>query len=173
MLGHVRVSDEVFYSDQPITLIDPESIGWLKRQAQAAPRRRARLCAHPDAEDGLHEMLIALGRISYVRPHRHRGKSESFHLIEGSLTVLIFGDDGSLVRTIDMAAADPSRPFYYRLNAPLFHTVVPTSDPVVFHEVTNGPFRRQDTDFAPWAPVEGDEAAIARWRESLPTEAQR
>ena len=46
--------------------------------------------------------------------------------------------------------------FYHRLADAWFHTVIPTSEMVVFHETTNGPFRRQDTIFAPWSPPEDD-----------------
>ena len=41
------------------------------------------------------------------------------------------------------------------------------SERVIFHETTNGPFRREDTIFAPWAPEESDEAAGARFLSSL------
>jgi hypothetical protein len=32
---------------------------------------------------------------------------------------------------------------------------------VVFHETTNGPFDRAETEFAPWAPAEGEPEAAA------------
>lgn len=149
-----RVNDEVFYTTGDIASVDGAAIGWLKERAAANPRRRARLCAHPGTDDTLHEMLIVHGMDAYVRPHRHLGKSESFHLIEGELSVLILDDAGTVVRRIDMAAPGGDKPFFYRLSAPLFHTVVPRSEPVVFHEVTNGPFRREETKFAAFAPEE-------------------
>src|SRR5262245_15632112 len=80
-----QVSPEVFYAEGEIAVAGAELIDVLRRAAAASPKRRARLCAHPGTEDLLHEMLIVLGRDSYVAPHRHIGKSESFHLIDGAL----------------------------------------------------------------------------------------
>src|SRR5204862_7175921 len=69
-------------------------VGMVKGTGTTNARRRARLCAHPNPDDPLHEMLIVLDRGTYVRPHRHAGKSESFHVIEGELDVVLFAYDG-------------------------------------------------------------------------------
>jgi hypothetical protein len=59
------------------------------------------------------------------------------------------------------------RTFYYRLAAPWYHTLLVSSEFLVFHEVTNGPFRREETVLAPWAPAEGDLAAVAAFQERI------
>ena len=99
---------------------------------------------------------------AYVRPHKHIGKSESFHVIEGLLLVVVFDDEGSKIEDIPMGDMHSGELFYYRLPANLYHTVIPQQDFVVFHEVTNGPFDRSDTVFAPWAPAEDDKPDIQR-----------
>lgn len=149
-----RIAEEVAQADADVAVVGPEAVRWLKEQALGTRRRRMRLCAHPGPDDLLHEMLIVHPRAAYVPPHKHPGKSESFHVVDGRLTVFLFDESGAIVRTIPMGAGDPDRAFYYRLSEPLYHTVVPESDLVVFHEVTNGPFRREDTVFAPWAPAD-------------------
>lgn len=159
ILDFTKVSDEVLYSPGAITRVDRDDIGRLKAMAAKNPRRRIRLCAHPDTADPLHEMLIVHMRDAYVPPHRHPGKSESFHIIEGELTVVVFDEAGGVTDVIEMGAPDSGRAFYYRLSEPRYHTVIPTTDVVVFHEVTNGPFRRQDMEYAPWAPAEDDRGA--------------
>ena len=77
-----RINDEVYVSDGPIVKVSRDDVEELKRLAGRTPRQRVRLCAHHRAEDALHEMLIVLGRGTYVRPHRHVNKTESFHVIE-------------------------------------------------------------------------------------------
>ena len=62
----------------------------LKWSAEESPLRRSRICLHSDNSDQVHEMVIAFCRDSYVQPHRHTGKSESFHIIEGRLQVVFF-----------------------------------------------------------------------------------
>ena len=133
----------------------------LQTLAAGTARHRVRLCAHQDTADALHEMLIVLDSATYVRPHRHPGKSESFHMIAGALRVVIFREDGEVADVIRMGDYASGRPFYYRLAEPAYHTVLPERERVVFHETTNGPFRREDTEFAPWAPAE-ENAEAAR-----------
>ncbi len=160
-------SGEVRYATDAIVLVDAADIACLKRAAAENARRRIRLCAHHSVDDRLHEMLIVHTSDTYVRPHKHGGKSESFHVIEGDVDVVIFDDGGGVTEVIRMGAFASGRPFYYRIAGPLFHTLLIRSDVLVFHETTSGPFRRADTVFAPWAPDEGDPAAVRRYLTEL------
>ncbi|HVZ23104.1 MAG TPA: WbuC family cupin fold metalloprotein [Vicinamibacterales bacterium] len=145
-------SAEVLYATDRIVTVDRAAVEELKRAASRNPRGRIRLCAHPDVDDRLHEMLIVHNRQAYVRPHKHLGKSESFHVIEGDVDVVIFDDDGAVADVIPMGAYGSGRAFFYRIATPIYHTLLIRSDVLVFHEATNGPFDRADTMFAPWAP---------------------
>lgn len=154
MMKYSTITPEVLYTTDRVTWTAAADIAKLKEMAQANPRKRIRLCAHPDTDDALHEMLIVHSSGNYVPPHRHPGKSESFHIIEGTLTVIVFTDDGDVDKVIPMGPSGSDDAFFYRLSASCYHTVIPTSDVVVFHETTNGPFRREDMEFAPWSPGE-------------------
>ena len=48
----------------------------------------------PDVEHPVQEMVIAFYKDSYVRPHRHIGTSESFHVAEGEIDVIFFDEVG-------------------------------------------------------------------------------
>ena len=162
-------SAEVRYATDAIVLVDAGDVAGLKRAAEENVRRRARLCAHHSVGDRLHEMLIVHTSDTYVRPHKHLDKSESFHIIEGDVDVVVFNDDGGVAEVMRMGAFASGRPFYYRLAAPLFHTLLIRSDVLVFHETTSGPFSRADTVFAPWAPEDGDASAVRRYLADLET----
>ena len=168
MLEFTKVSDEVLYSPGAITQVNRNDIGCLKELAARNPRRRIRLCAHPDTADPLHEMLIVHMRDAYVPPHRHPGKSESFLIIEGELSVVVFDEAGGVTDVIDMGEPGSGRAFYYRLSEARYHTVIATTDVVVFHEVTNGPFRQEDLERAPWAPGEDDLEAQRNFLRGIP-----
>jgi cupin fold WbuC family metalloprotein len=159
MLNYKKINDEVLYTEDAVTRIDAKDMEVLKSMAAANPRKRVRLCAHPNPDDLLHEMIIVLRDASYIPPHKELTKSESFHMIEGVMDVLIYNDDGSLREVIPLAAHGSDRPFYYRLSGSLFHTVLPVSDVVVFHETTNGPFHPGSAQFANWAPGNNADAA--------------
>lgn len=150
---------EVKLADADIVRAGPDDVSELRRRAAAAPLGRARLCAHRDFSDPLHEMLIALVRGTYVRPHRHPGKTESFHVVEGIADVAVFDDKGAITDVVPIGDYASGRVFYYRLNVPAFHTILVRSEVITIHETTNGPFDRSDTSFAPWAPDAGDPAA--------------
>jgi cupin fold WbuC family metalloprotein len=161
------LNSEVLYSEAAITTIDRSDIDFFRQLSSRNPRKRIRLCAHGGPEDRLHEMLIVHERSAYVRPHRHPGKTESTHIIEGLVDVVVFDDDGRIASVIRMGDYASGRTFYYRMAAPVFHTLIIRSDVLVFHETTNGPFDRRDTVFAPWAPQDGDVNAVSTFMADL------
>jgi cupin fold WbuC family metalloprotein len=162
-----RVNDEVFIAQDPIVQVDQAQMAALKTQAARNPRHRARLCAHKDNEDRLHEMLIVLASTAYIRPHKHLNKTESFHVVEGTAIVIFFDESGRIEQVMHVGDAASGRPFYFRNDDPRFHTQIITSDFLAFHETTNGPFNRADTIFAPWSPEETDTAAAAAFVDKL------
>ena len=151
-----QINEEVFFPDQKIVRVNRIEINALQKQSLVAKRRRSRLCAHRDVSDCLHELLIVHPENTYVRPHKHLGKPESFHIITGTLSVIIFDEDGNITEIIPMGDYSSGQNFYYRISDPLYHTVMITSKIAIFHESTTGPFKRSDTVFAPWSPKEKD-----------------
>lgn len=153
-MSYRELNEEVWFAEGPVLRIGRQDLARLKERARKNRRGRMRICAHLDPEDKLHEMLIVLTGNAYIRPHRHAGKTESFHIIEGAADVVIFEETGPIAEIVRMGDGSSARPFYYRLSEPLYHTVVVRSELIVFHEVTNGPFDPSDTIFPAWAPPE-------------------
>jgi cupin fold WbuC family metalloprotein len=151
---------EVYYSDAAIVTADDDVIAELKRIAAQNPRLRSRLCTHPDPSSGLHEMLIVHHREAYVRPHKHFGKPESLHVIEGTARVVVFEDDGKIRDVLDMAPYGQGKLCYYRMPDEVFHSILITSEWLVFHETTAGPFDPSRTAFPDWAPDGSDAEAV-------------
>ena len=117
-------SPEVLYADDPIVTVDAGDIASMKRAAENNPRRRIRLCAHRSVDVPVHEMLIVHTSDTYVRPHKHLGKTESFHVIDGEVDVVIFSDDGAVADVIPMGPFQSGRAFFYRIADPLYHTLL-------------------------------------------------
>ena len=168
-----KVNEEVFVAGDAIVRIGEEEVAFLKRQAQSNARGRARICAHNSNDDALHEMVIAISAASYIHPHRHVGKSESFHIIEGEVDVAVFDGFGAIADVIQLGALGSGRRFFYRLSERAFHTLLIRTDYLVVHEVTNGPFSRDGTEFAPFAPAEDkpEEASAYMKRVSMQVDA--
>lgn len=161
-----------FFIREEIIEISQEQLDQLKQAAMQAPLKRARLCLHHDRSDKVQEMVIAFHKESYVRPHRHIDKSESFHVIEGKLAVVFFDASGQVTRRIKMGPFGNDHTFLYRLSSSLWHMVVPLSEFVIIHETTTGPFVEGEAEFPNWAPDDADAdeiraflARIAGWAE--------
>ena len=81
--------------------------------------------------------------------------------------VVIFEDDGAVRDVIRMGPYASGKAFYYRIMEPCYHSVLINTPYALFHETTNGPFNRGDTEFAPWAPHEDDAAGVAAFQARL------
>ncbi len=139
----------------------------LHNSAKRSQLKRARLCLHNTHDDLVQEMIIAFCKGSYIRPHRHINKTESFHVIEGELIVVIFDEYGRVSRKIRMGQYTSEYNFIYRLASPLWHTLIPLTELVIIHETTTGPFIKGDSDFADWAPLYDEPEKIRDYLSSL------
>jgi cupin fold WbuC family metalloprotein len=148
-------------------IVDPAAAAFLESRLAETPRRRVRLCAHRGPGAPLQEMFILLAEDTYIRPHRHTGKVESLHVIAGQADAVFFDEAGAVAAVVPLGAPGSGRAFYYRVDTPRFHTLVLRSERFFFHEATTGPFRPEETAFAPWAPGEEDPAGAARYRAEL------
>ncbi len=151
-------SDDIPGTD-PARKVNRAVIEGLKAKALALPGSGARLCLHRDQTDAVQEMIIVHRKGAYVRPHRHDGQTESFHVLEGRMLVVIFDDEGNVTDRFQMAPCGGDDCFMVRLADGCWHTMLPQTETVVFVEMTSGPFDAETHNtYAPWAP-DGSAAA--------------
>lgn len=131
-------------------------MAFLKEVAAGTLRRRCRICFHPDPDAPAQEMLIAMHRSSYVRPHRHFTKSETLTALEGTVTTLLFDEGGAVTTRLPLGPFGGGRAFFYRMPAGVFHTISFETEWFIYLETTMGPFDPADSEAAPWAPPETD-----------------
>lgn len=145
------LSPEVFVPAGPVAQVTGEVVARLKEQARASRQAKCRLLLHCDPDAALHEMVIVLPKGGYVQPHENTRSSKSYHLVDGSMVVVLFDRDGRITQVCRMGDRSPDQTRILRMSATVFHTVIPTTDQVVFVETILGPFR--GTVYAPWAPI--------------------
>lgn len=154
----------------PVALLDELAV-----KAAASPRARAHYNIHASAEDPVQRFLVVATSEAYFRPHRHRTKSELATLLRGSLTVLTFDGDGRI--TARYPVGEGTESIAYETPRDTWHTLLPGNSGSVFLEVKEGPYDAATaTEFADWAPPEGDAevAEYLRWlREGRPGSAPR
>jgi len=163
----MKYPEEIIFNSDEFVMLDIGSVADLIEISKKNKRRRARICAHNSEEDKLHEMFIVHEKDTYVRPHKHINKTESFHLIHGKIRVIIFNDDGVIKKAIEMGEYRKGNPFFYRIGTDVYHTLQILSEFAVFHETTNGPFIRENTIWADWAPKENDLNEIEKFMSNL------
>lgn len=138
-------------ADNDIEVAGPSTFALLRSLAKEAPNKRSRIC-FTRLTDGVQEMIICLLKGSYIRAHRHpKHKSESYHVIQGTLLVALFDDQGKEKEVITLNEGTP----YYRMKNGIYHRPVPVSDYVIYHEVYEGPFNKEiDVQYALWSSPE-------------------
>lgn len=153
----------LWHPEPDLAFLGPAEVAKVKAMALDSPLKRARICLHRSHGDPIQEMVVALRRGCYIPPHRHGGRSESLHVMEGALLALFFDETGKATRRERL---DASGQVLYRLASDRWHTVAALADMVVFHEVVQGPFEG-GVELAPWAPAQGDEAAARAFLDRL------
>lgn len=168
---HVKKSnEEVLVATDKIITLRPEYIEFMKKGAARTRRKRIRLCTHKNVNTILQEMFIVHTKDTYVRPHKHLHKVESIFVVEGRADIMVFDNKGRIDRLIRMGAYESGRTFYYRIDHPVYHSMIIKSEYFIFHEVTNGPFNKSETIDAPWAPEEKDILSVKNYLEVLAKE---
>lgn len=155
---------DVWYAEGVQAFVGPEEIAWLKEQAMASPRMRARICLHENLSSAVHEMVIVHGRSCYVRPARHRDQRESMTVLEGTATAAFFDDQGAITYARRLSADHGAK--VWRVPPNTWHNLVITSEWLVFYEVKPGPFLPDQSEFPSWAPDQNEPAA-ATYLEAL------
>lgn len=157
----VARSGEVLYASADFVTVTPDDIVELKHRAAASPRGRCRLCLHQDPAASLHDMVIALARGVYDRPHRHLAKAETLIALEGEAICLRYTQDGRPMNCERFSAVGGTAGArILRMPVGEFHGLLVTSEWLVFCESTVGPFDPAASEAAPWSPKPDDKSAV-------------
>lgn len=127
---------------------------------------KSRICVHDNDKKLIHEMFVFHKKGAYVRPHKHLNKLESFLIIKGKIKLIIFNNNGKVLKKISMSDHSSELPFFYKMRKNYFHTQIIEKD-TLFKEVTNGPFNPTKTIFANWSPKINENKEIKKYLSSL------
>jgi len=139
---------------QPMNLFSRQLFDELTSKAAASPRQRANHNVHASSGDLVQRFFIAANRGSYIRPHRHRSKSELALVVRGCFDVITFNDAGTVIARYRVGEGTDNIGFETPQGT--WHTLVAESDGAVFFEVKQGPYDAATaSEFAPWSVPEG------------------
>ncbi|GIX46857.1 MAG: hypothetical protein KatS3mg131_1068 [Candidatus Tectimicrobiota bacterium] len=162
------MSIAIYFKDDHVT-IDARKLSMLKEKLSASPLKRARFCLHKSPREKVQEMLIAICKDTHIRPHRQKHKRKTYTLIEGRISVAFFGEDGQVIRRVELGPASGGGAFLYTFPAGQWHTVCCLSETAVYLETLAGPYVKAQTEFAPWeaAPEEAADGRLGRGQQYL------
>lgn len=164
----MRETNGAVFNTQELLTVDEEIIAVLKERAKEARRRRFRFCLHHSPDEPVQEMIIAACSDGYSQPHRHSGRSMTYHVIEGRLTVFLFDETGKPTEAIELGPPGGGKPFCFRLSSGGWYMPVVQSPMAVYVEVLSGPNPGgRATEYAAWSPGEDDPSAVAVFLEKL------
>jgi cupin fold WbuC family metalloprotein len=146
--------------------IDSALLDKLAAQAKTAPRKRAHFNLHPELNDPVQRLCIAMEPGTYVRPHRHSDPEtwEVLVILRGSLAFNTFDDKGKVLERTVLKAGGPVIAIEFPQNT--WHAPVSLEPGTVVMEIKQGPYKPiAEINHAPWAPSEGmpQAAAFLEW----------
>jgi cupin fold WbuC family metalloprotein len=146
---------------KPLTLIDTHLFDSLSAQAAASLRRRKNLNFHPHESAPANRLLNAIEPDSYVQPHRHLdpAKDETLVVLRGAVGLVVFEEGGRIFQHAALRAG--SSAIGVDIPHGTWHTFVALDPGSVIFEAKAGPYMPlAHEEKAPWAPAEGDSAAV-------------
>ena len=125
--------------------VSAKKIMELQEIAARAPRRRTNFNLHEQLDDPIQRLCITGEPDTVFPPHRHLGKWELVSILNGSLTLYIYKDDGTVAEKFDMTPGGET--LAVEIPADTWHNYIFHESGTTFLEVKRGPY-------APFTPEE-------------------
>ncbi|AJI95798.1 cupin fold metallo, WbuC family protein [Yersinia ruckeri] len=134
----------------------------MSEHARQVSRLRSNHNFHPELDDAIQRLAIAMEPLTYVRPHRHPHTWELLTALSGHFVVLLFNDQGEVIERVLLG----KEVAILEIPANTWHAVRSMEENAVIFEVKHGPYQPIIAeDFASWSPAEGNSAVanLVEW----------
>jgi cupin fold WbuC family metalloprotein len=143
-------------------IVSGSTLAEMAREAARSERKRVHLLLHEGHGDRVQRLIIVAQPGTYVRPHRHPKQWELLVLLQGRGDLLKFDANGRITSRAGMNASAQVA----QIPAGLWHGFWVAEPGTAIMEIKQGPYR--PSDFAEWAPPEGDGRVDAYLRQLAP-----
>lgn len=128
-----------------VNIFDKKYINFLEK-FYFKNKKDIRICMHNSPSAKQHDMIILQQRKNFYRPHKHLKKGETYHIIKGAMVTLLFNKSGKVKKIFKL-----KRNNIFRTPTNTYHTMIPITKFVIYHESKNGPFlKKNDSIFPHW-----------------------
>jgi cupin fold WbuC family metalloprotein len=142
--------------------INQELLDKTTNEALISPRRRAWFLFH-ELTEHFHRMLNAIEPNSYVMPHCHPDKVETFLALRGKAAIPTFDEKGNVIDCPIIEAGTLTVGVEIETNT--WHSVLSLEPGTILYEVLEGPYIKADhkTFAHDWSPPEDEHDAGVAW----------
>lgn len=138
----------------------------VSAKARVSLRRRMNHNFHPELSDPVQRLLNALEPWTYIRPHKHITKEESFVLLRGKVLAVTFEDNGTISDFCMLHKENGNLGIEFGENT--YHMLTSLETGSVVYEIKEGPFvPHASENQAPWAPDEHDYEGAKRFLQAI------
>jgi len=125
-------------------IIDKTLLDSVTVEAKESPRLRKNYNFHQSLDEKCHRFLNAVEPGTVVEIHRHPAKDETFVLLRGRVIVKTYGDDGSVIDSVELCPEEGK----YGVNIPkgVWHNLECIESGSVFFECKEGPYTPHDQE---------------------------
>ena len=151
-----KAKTKAYFFKRSDTVFDKKLLNFLENHYKKT-KKDIRVCLHKDPSDKHHDMVLLQKKKDFFKPwienrrmgtfpHKHLKKGETYHLIKGKMVCVIFSNSGKIK---DAKLILPNSIFRTPINT--YHTQIPLSNYVIYHEGALGPFKKGNSVFPRWA----------------------
>ena len=105
-------------------------------------KKTFRICLHNNNNAKIHCMIVIMGKKDKTKVHKHISKTEYYYIHYGKMNILALDLKKN---KYEKNLIDSKSSIFCKINNQIYHQVVPKSDIVVFSEIRDGPFKKNDS----------------------------
>ena len=168
-----KAKTKAYFFKNSSSVFNKKFINFLEKHYRKT-KKDIRICMHKDPSDKQHDMVLLQKRKNFYKPwyenrkmgtfpHKHLKRSETYHLIKGKMACVIFNNKGKVTFAQAMYPND-----IFRTPINTYHTQIPLSEYVIYHEGALGPFKKGNSVFPKWAnKFKNNKKAILKFQKEV------
>jgi len=140
-----KAKSKSFFLKKKIGIFDSSLLKFIESDYKKY-KKDLRLCLHENSKSNHHDMIILQQKKNFYIPHKHLNKGETYHIIKGQMGCVLFNSKGKIKYKCKLNKND-----VFRVPKNTFHTMLPLTKYVIYHESKVGPFlKKNDSIFYSW-----------------------
>tara|TARA_Y100001958_G_C21121971_1_gene465802 strand:+ start:243 stop:755 length:513 start_codon:yes stop_codon:yes gene_type:complete len=157
-----KAKSKSFFLKDNYKFFDQKMIKFLEKNFLKI-KKDIRICLHKNSSDKHHDMIILQQKDNFYLPHKHLKKGETYHIIKGSMASILFNDNGKIKKIYKLMKDN-----IFRTPINTYHTMIPLTKYVIYHESKMGPFlKKNDSIFPKWNNKFNNKNEITKFKKKV------